>query len=54
MFFAHSENDRGEKHNLTYHILHTIELVRSFAPLGQSRLLFYLAARLKDNGKLGG
>ena len=51
MFFAHSENARGIKHNLTEHLLNTAELARSFAPSKELRQLFYLTGLLHDVGK---
>ena len=51
MFYAHSENDKGEKHVLKEHLECTAELTRSFAPSDELRHLFYLAGLLHDVGK---
>ncbi|MGD0338611.1 MAG: CRISPR-associated helicase Cas3' [Bacteroidota bacterium] len=51
MFYAHSENARGEKHSLIEHLKKTAELTRSFAPSEKLRNLFYLAGLLHDVGK---
>lgn len=51
MFYAHSENSKGEKHKLTDHLLRTAELTRSFAPSKELEDLFYLAGLLHDVGK---
>jgi CRISPR-associated endonuclease/helicase Cas3 len=51
MFYAHSENDKGEKHVLMEHLERTAELARSFAPSDDLRHLFFLAGLLHDVGK---
>jgi CRISPR-associated endonuclease/helicase Cas3 len=51
MFYAHSENERGEKHSLKEHLESTAELARSFAPSNELSHLFFLAGLLHDIGK---
>jgi CRISPR-associated endonuclease/helicase Cas3 len=51
MYFAHSENGKGEKHSLKKHLERTAELARSFAPSEELRNMFYLAGLLHDVGK---
>ncbi len=50
-FFAHSENEKGERHELKAHLLQTGELAESFSPTEKFRRLFYLAGLLHDVGK---
>lgn len=51
MFFAHSENKEGERHELRKHLVRTAELAQSFSPTQDFRSLFYLAGLLHDVGK---
>ncbi len=51
MFFAHSENTAGTKHNLKNHLERTADLCRLFAPSAELEQLFYLAGLLHDAGK---
>jgi CRISPR-associated endonuclease/helicase Cas3 len=51
MFYAHSENDKGEKHILKEHLERTAELAHSFAPSDYLRNLLFLAGLLHDVGK---
>lgn len=51
MFYAHSENDKGEKHLLEGHLRRTAELAQSFAPSSDFNALFQLAGLLHDIGK---
>ncbi len=51
MFFAHSENKKGEKHELRKHLLQTAELVESFSPSEDVKQMFYSAGILHDVGK---
>ena len=50
-FFAHSENNQGEKHLLKNHLLETALSIKSFALSENLRELFYLAGLLHDVGK---
>ncbi|MCL5268384.1 MAG: CRISPR-associated helicase Cas3' [Bacteroidetes bacterium] len=49
--FAHSENEKGERHELKAHLLQTAELAQSFSPADDFQGLFYLAGLLHDVGK---
>lgn len=51
VFYAHSENERGEKHRLVAHLRSTAELTRVFSPSPELGELFYLAGLLHDVGK---
>ncbi|MFH0990565.1 MAG: CRISPR-associated helicase Cas3' [bacterium] len=51
MFYAHSENNKSEKHSLKEHLERTAELTLSFAPSDELRHLFFLAGLLHDVGK---
>lgn len=51
MYFAHSENARGEKHSLKDHLESTAKAVQSFAPSKDLEQLFYLTGLLHDVGK---
>ena len=51
MFFAHSENTAGTKHNLKDHLERTAGLSRSFAISEALEQLFYLAVLVHDVGK---
>jgi len=51
MFFAHSENSAGAKHNLKDHLERTARLSRSFATTEALEQLFYLAGLLHEVGK---
>jgi CRISPR-associated endonuclease/helicase Cas3 len=51
MFFAHSENPQGIKHELVDHLERSGNLARSFAPVQDYGELFYLAGILHDVGK---
>ncbi len=50
-FFAHSDNDRNEKHPLAKHLLHTAQLSENFSRCDRFRPLFRIAALLHDFGK---
>ncbi|MBN1191151.1 MAG: CRISPR-associated helicase Cas3' [Dehalococcoidales bacterium] len=51
IFYAHSENDRGEKHSLADHLKHTSEYMESFACRNEYRQVFRLTGLLHDLGK---
>ncbi|MBM4168427.1 MAG: CRISPR-associated helicase Cas3' [Ignavibacteria bacterium] len=51
MYYAHSENPRGAKHELQKHLLETAQRAESFAPAEMMKRLFYLAGLLHDVGK---
>ena len=51
MFFAHSEDPNGEKHELKVHLESTADLSRSFAPSKELDPLFYISRLLHDVGK---
>lgn len=50
-YFAHSENNRNEKHKLSKHLLGTAGLAASFASRDDHRPLFRIAGLLHDLGK---
>ena len=50
-YFAHSENDRKEKHPLAKHLHETANLVESFAYQEKYRPIFKLTGLLHDLGK---
>lgn len=51
MYFAHSKNILGAKHELKKHLIETAQRVKSFAPADTLQTLFYLAGLLHDSGK---
>ena len=50
-FFAHSENDRNEKHTLPKHLHRTAEIAETFACQNNYKLVFKIAGLLHDLGK---
>ena len=50
-FYAHSENDRNEKHHLADHLRHTSELMQIFACREEYKQIFKLTGLLHDLGK---
>lgn len=51
MYFAHSENDNGEKHPLRKHLIDTAKLTESFACFEEFREIFKITGLLHDFGK---
>ena len=51
IFYAHSENNKGKKHELSDHLLHTAKLASSYSPQDSLQQLFFLAGLLHDIGK---
>jgi len=51
MYFAHSENSKGQKHKLNDHLLRTAELTSLFALSAELEQLFYFARLVHDVGK---
>lgn len=51
VYFAHSENDKKEKHLLARHLHHTAQLAETFASCDEYRPLFRLIGLLHDLGK---
>jgi hypothetical protein len=52
-YFAHSENDKKEKHLLARHLHHTAQLAEPFACCDEYRPLFRLVGLLHDSAVLG-
>jgi CRISPR-associated endonuclease/helicase Cas3 len=50
-YFAHSENDLGEKHILSTHLKETSLLMESFACFERYRAIFSLTGLMHDLGK---
>ncbi len=50
-FYAHSQNEKGERHELKAHLLQTAELAESFSPTEDVKQLFYSAGIFHDIGK---
>ena len=50
-FIAHSENQKGERHNLIKHLTETAKLTKSFATNSSFQQLFYLVGLFHDVGK---
>jgi predicted hydrolase (HD superfamily) len=51
MFFAHSENESGEKHLLAAHLRDTAKLMASFADNDEIKKIFKITGLLHDFGK---
>lgn len=50
-YFAHSENNRHEKHSLAGHLQNTAATLESYACRDEYRLIFYLTGLIHDLGK---
>jgi CRISPR-associated endonuclease/helicase Cas3 len=50
-YYAHSENDRNEKHSLLEHLHETARLAEAFSCRESYKLIFYAAGLLHDLGK---
>ena len=50
-YYAHSENSRNEKHDLSKHLCQAAELAESFSCRESYKPIFYVTGLLHDLGK---
>ena len=51
MFFAHSENENGKRHQLSVHLLNTAKIMESFTNDDEEKEIFRIIGLLHDFGK---